>query len=217
MRNTGIGFVGALVLTSIATFSCSSSGGNAGTAGSPGTGGTAATGGSSGTGAAAVGGSSTSSGGSVTTLSGAKSLGSLTASEATQLCTDTYGYYGRVITRASLCKASGLTFSVSSSAPDDTTLQQNCKSRESTCLTNSNSPTCSNIPQPCTATIAEYSTCVTDIATAFGQGVAALAGCATVTRNDLSAVWDFSTAPLPSSCTSLDATCPGLDVPIPHD
>ena len=71
----------------------SSSGGTAGTGGTAGRGGTVGSGGSS-TGGGAGGGSS------VTTLSGSKPLGTLTPTEATQLCDDTYTYFGQAIRQA---------------------------------------------------------------------------------------------------------------------
>jgi len=210
----------------------SSTGGNASSTGGQSAGGaatggsSAATGGSSaatGGSSAATGGSSAATGGSsgsgasVTTLSGTMSLGSLTAAEATQLCNDAYAYFGQAISRATLCKATGLTTAVSSSAPTDAAMQQFCTDNESICLQASpNSPSCGDIPTPCTVTVAQYSTCIVDKASAYNQGVNGLASCATVGRADLPAIWDFVTANPPASCTALDATCAGLDVPTPH-
>ncbi len=190
------------------------SAGGAATGGSHATtgGSTAATGGN----AAATGGSS-GSGASVTTLSGTRSLDSLTAGELTQLCSDAYAYFSHVITRATLCKATGLTTAVSSSAPTDAAMQQYCRDHESACLQGSTpSPSCSAPPTPCFVTVAQYSTCIVDRADAYNQGVNGLASCATVTRDDLPAIWDFVTANPPTSCAAVDLSCSGLDVPTPH-
>jgi hypothetical protein len=155
--------------------------------------------------------------GSITTLSGSKPLGSLTPSEATQLCNDTYAYYGKAISQATLCKSAGLTYGVSSSPPTDSQLQQNCASQQSACLkANSAIASCSAIPAGCTATVAQYSTCITDEASAFNDGVNGLAGCATVTLADFAAIWSFVTANPPASCTTVTDICATLDIPTPH-
>jgi hypothetical protein len=231
MRNEFVGHASVIALASmIATASCADYGGTAGTTGSSGTGGTGGTTGSAGTGGTvaiagssstggtvAIAGSSSTGAGSVTTLSGTESLGSLTTAEATQLCNDAYAYFGRVISRATLCKATALTSAVSTSAPTDAVLQQNCSGSETTCLQASpTSPSCGDIPTPCTATVAEYSTCIVDQATAYNRGVSGLPGCATVTLGDMPVLWDFVTADLPASCTALDITCAGLNLPSPH-
>jgi len=208
------------VLASIVTVGCSSDS-NSGKTGNAGTGGTATGGsssvsslGGSGTGGTA---SSSTAVGSVTTLSGTKTLDSLTATEASQLCTDIYAYYGRAIPRSLVCKASGLTYGVSSSAPTDALLQQNCATQEATCLqaTTTNSK-CGALPSPCTATVEEYSACIADTAAAYKQSVSALIGCATVTHSDLAGVWTFITGAPPASCAALDLTCSGLDMPLPN-
>jgi hypothetical protein len=56
---------------------------------------------------------------------------------------------------------------------------------------------------------------MTDQTAAFTQTVSGLAGCATVTKNDLAAVWAFRTGELPASCTSITDACPSLDLPTP--
>lgn len=174
--------------------------GAVGTAGSPGSAGVA---GSAGTGSAP--------------LSGSKTLGSLSAAEATQLCNDTYDVFNRSIAKADLCKKAGLAFGVSSSAPTDPQLQQNCKSQESECLANPPAAAvCNSIPKPCPVTVEQYMKCVTDEVSALNAGVAPLAGCATVTHDDLPDVWGLVAADPPASCGSLSDMCPGLDVPTPH-
>ena len=182
---------------------CSSGGGRGGASG--------------GSGGYAGGGGAASGGGSVTTLSGSKSLGSLSAADATQLCNDTYAYYQRSISQAVLCKESGLAYGVSSSAPTDAQLQQNCKSLEGACLTAPPAvASCGSIPTSCSMTVAQYAACIADQAAAFNAGVAALPGCATVTQNDLQGVWNLVTGDPPASCASLANTCAALEIPLPH-
>ena len=150
MRNGRIGLLSAMVFASTtASAGCGSSGGEDADA-NPSTGGSLATGGSSGTGgavgtgggfstggtvgtggspstggSAGTGGSSDSGGRSVTTVSGTKALSELTATETTQLCSDTYVYYRDAVGPASLCQWQGLAYGVSSSAPTDAELQAN--------------------------------------------------------------------------------------------
>jgi Alpha-L-arabinofuranosidase B, catalytic len=194
------------------------SGGGATTAGSPGSGGNSGSkGDGSGGGGVAGGASGGAAGGGVTSLDGSQSLGALTPAQAATLCSDTYAYYAQAISQATLCKEVGLAFGVSSSAPTDAQLQQNCATQQATCLA---APppvvSCSAIPTPCATTVADYSTCITDQVTAFNSGVAALANCSTVTRTDLEGIWNLVTAKPPASCDSLTNRCGGLDIPTPH-
>jgi hypothetical protein len=209
--------IAAALTIAIVSAGCSSSNGakGAGTGGSPGSGGAVGSSGGVGSGGSAAGG--TTGGGAVTTLSGSRSLGSLSPAEATQLCDDTYAYYGRAISQATLCKEAGLAFGVSSSAPTDAQLRQNCQSQEAACLAAGPAvASCGSIPMPCGVTVAQYSACVSDQAAAFNTGVAGLASCTTVSLADLQSVWDLVAANPPASCASLDDTCAGLDVPTPH-
>ena len=218
MRNGPIGLVSGLVLAAtmvIAGCGSNSSGGGAGgTGGSSSSGGTVSTGGSSGSGGTGSGGAG--GGGSVTNLSGTKGLGALTPTEGTQLCSDAYAYFTSTISRATLCKAKGLSYGISSSAPNDSVLQKSCTTQETACLqATPNSPSCQDIAKDCTATVSLYSSCITDQATAFTQTASGLASCAKVTNNDLAPVWAFMTGDLPASCTSLITLCPTLDLPTP--
>src|SRR5450432_946164 len=101
--------------------------------------------------------------GSVTTLNESKPLGSLSPMDAAELCSDTYAYFGRGISQSTLCKWAGLTYGVSSSAPSDSQLEQNCASQEAMCLqAGAAAPSCSPIPAGCTATVAQYNACIAD-------------------------------------------------------
>jgi hypothetical protein len=211
-----IGAIGALVLGFAGAIAgCGGGGAKGGSGGATGSGGTAASGGNTGSGG--TGGDGATAGGSVTTLDGSKSLGSLSATEVATLCSDTYSYYQQNISQATLCKETGLAYGISSSAPTDSQLRQNCTSQQAACLTAGFAvPSCSNIPVACAATVAQYSTCIADQVAAFNSGVAALATCATVTLADLQTVWAFVAADPPASCASLTNTCAGFDVPTPH-
>ena len=186
-------------------------------------GGSVAKGGASGTGAGGIlgaggitGSGGTGGGGSVTTVGGSETLASLTPAESTQLCKDTSSYFGQNISKATLCKEAGLGYAVSSSAPSDTQLQKNCTTQEATCLQGGPAvANCTDITASCTATVAQYSACITDRVADFNQKVSALAACATVTKADLTAVWDFMSANLPASCTLVTDQCPTLDIPSP--
>ena len=172
------------------------------------------TGGSSSSGGAGSGGAG--GGGSGTTVSNEKTLDSLTPSEATQLCKDTSSYFGQNISQATLCKEAGLGYSISTSAPTDAQLQQNCSGQEATCLQGGSAvANCTSISANCSATVAQYLTCITDMVARFNEKVGTLASCATVTLSDLAAVWDFMTGDGPASCTSVTDKCPTLDIPSP--
>ena len=160
----------------------SSSGGSPGTGGSPGSGGSSGTGGSSG------------SGSSVTTLGDTKALGALTAAEATQLCKDVYAYFGKNISMATACKYRGLSDATSSSPSTDAQMQQVCKDHENACtqagtgVGSADKPGCGDIPATCTATVAQYSACISDEVAVFNQGVSGLPSCATALTANMSAV-----------------------------
>jgi len=238
-------FLGSFLLSVFALTACSRGtsepGGGGGSSNSPGgasggtqTGGAIASGGSvgkggaSGTGGAGIvgtggvsagggtGSGGTGGGGSVTNVDGGKPLGGLTPSESAQLCQDTSAYFGRNISQATLCKEAGLGYAVSSSASSDAQLQKNCATQEATCLQGGPAiANCTSIGASCTATVAQYSACITDRVADFNQKVSALASCATVTLPDLQAVWVFMDGTLPASCTVVTDQCPTLDIPSP--
>ena len=155
----------------------------------------------------------------VTTLSGSNAVNALTTTEATQLCDDTYAYFGSAIPRATACKWKGLSYAASSSPPTDARLQSNCTSTETSCLSagSTTNPGCSDIPSTCTATVAEYSACISDEVAAFIPAVSGLADCATATKTDMTAVWDILGGGVkpPASCASLTDKCPEMNIPSP--
>ena len=200
----------------------SSSGGAVGTGGSSSSGGAVGSGGSSGSGGQAGGGAT--GGGSVTTLSDTKALNALTAADATQLCKDVYAYFGKTIPMATACKYKGLSYATSSSAPTDTQFRQICTEHETSCtqansgVGSADNPGCNDIPSTCTATVAQYSACISDEVTAFNTAVDGLPSCAASTSATISAVWEVMTPTTPASCDALTATkCPDLTLPTPNN
>jgi hypothetical protein len=149
----------------------------------------------------------------VTTLSDSKTLNTLTASEATQLCTDTAAYFGTTISMATTCKWRGLAYGASSSAPSQDVLRQKCTMQETNC-SQAGDPWASNfgcdIPASCTATVAAYSACIRDEVAAFLQVVDPLPVCTSLLMSDTSKIITAQTADPPASCASLMNTCPEL-------
>jgi len=217
MRNGLVGLASALLLASLANIGCSNGGGSGGTAGTGGGSGSTGTAGtSSGAGTTGTGGT----GGSapVTTLPGGTAVNALSPSEATQLCNDTYAYFGTAIAKATTCKWRGLAYAASSSAPSDAQAQTNCTNKETSCNQTdpwADNPGCNDIPTTCTATVAEYSTCIGAEAAAFIQTVNGLKTCVTLTRADTAAIFDVMAAAPPAACMALMDKCADLYPPSP--
>jgi len=207
----GLVAISALVLASMATGGCSSSGENGGAGGSAG--GSSAGGAAGGQGVGGGGGAAVS---SFTTLSSSKAVNALTPTEVTQLCDETYAYFGSAIPKATACKWKGLSYAASSSAPTVAKTQQNCTSKEMSCQSTdpwADNLGCNDIPSTCTATVAQYVACINAEVTAFIQTVGALASCATLT--DTAPIFDAQSSLPPASCASLMDTCPDLNMPSP--
>jgi hypothetical protein len=205
MRHGLVG-ISALVLGSMMTGGCSSSGDNGGAGGSP------SNGGAGGQGVGGGGGAAT----SFTTLSSSKAVNALTPTEVTQLCNDTYAYFGSAIPKATTCKWKGLSYAASSSAPTQAQLQQGCTNKETACQPTdpwADNLGCNDIPTTCTATVAQYTACISAEVAAFIQTVNGLASCATLT--DTAPVFDAQTSAPPPSCVSLNDVCPDLYPPSP--
>jgi hypothetical protein len=218
MRSGFIGLVSAFGLALVTAAGCGSNTGATGTGGSSSSGGSVGTGGSSSSGGSIGTGGSSSSGGTIGT-----GLNALTSADATQLCKDVYAYFGKSIPMATACKYKGLSYATSSSAPSDAEFQQSCKDHEATCtqsgsgVGSATNPGCGPIPSTCTATVAEYSACISDEVTLFNQGVSGLPGCATAGSASNSAVWLVMVPTPPASCDSLANKCPDLTPPVPNN
>jgi hypothetical protein len=154
---------------------------------------------------------------SVTHLSGTETVGSLSTTDATQLCDDTYAYFGKALSQSDLCKWAGLTHGVSSLASSDATLQESCKTQENSCLqAGAVVAKCDTIPADCDVTVSVFSACITAQAQAFNEAVNGLPGCATVALSDLPGVWAYGTADLPATCTAITEKCPTFNLPTPR-
>lgn len=188
--------------------------GMGGNAGSAGTGG----GGSASGGSASGGSGGAAPAGSVTTLSESKTLGSLSANEGTQLCNDTYAYFGTATPKPVACKWAGLAYAASSSSPTEEKLRMNCSSHEASCQDTvpwSMNSGCSPWPMTCQGTVGAYSSCIKAEIAAFTQRVNGLPGCDTITSQSTASVFETMSAGLPSDCDALAAMCPDLTVPNP--
>ena len=188
-----------------ATGTAGSAGGTTGTAGS--TAGTTGTGGSGG-------------GGSVTSISSSKTLGSLTAAESDQLCNDTKAYFMTAISKANSCKFSALSNAASTSAPNDAVLRTNCTSMETSCNASATmgpgaSTSCFPPAATCTATVAQYSACISDQAALLNQSANTLPSCSAVRLADISPIFGAVEALYQAAgCMALTTACPEFVFPI---
>lgn len=209
-----IRFASVTVLGACAIHSDSHSDSHSGTGGSPGSGGAVDADGSSSGGTGGGGGGS-----SVTIVTGSKAVNALTTDEVTQLCNDTYAYFGSAIPKETTCNWKGLSFAASSSAPTEAIAQQNCTSQQGACQQTAdpwaNNPGCNTIPMTCAATVAQYSACISDEASAFVQIVNGLPSCTMLTRDNSSAIFEAISSTPPASCAALSNTCPDLAPPTP--
>ncbi len=219
MRQRLIGLMTAVLLASLLMAgACSSTSNNGGAGGSSGTG---VGGGNNATGAGgSSGGTGGSSGTSVTSVSSTKTISALSAGEATQLCNDTYSYFDTAIPRAAACKWNGLSRAASSSSRTQDDLQKGCALAENSCLQSDAgafaNPGCGDLPKNCTATVAQYATCIADEVAAFNQTVNGLPECNVVTLADTSPIFDaLSGGTPPASCVSLGDACAALVIPSP--
>lgn len=156
----------------------------------------------------------------VSSLCGTAPLNTLTGAEAVQLCNETSTYVASAITRATGCKYAGIIAAASNSSPTEAQLQASCAATESTCNQDDTVPRpgentlCSQIPPTCTATVAQYSTCVEDEAARFEEGARALVSCSMLTFGNLSTAYDVPTAASDvASCRAVKMSCPSFSLP----
>ena len=157
-------------------------------------------------------------GGSVTSVSGSKPLGTLTSSEQTKLCNDTGAYIGRSLSKADTCRLAAFVLAALSGASTDAELRTACSMAESQCNSAPSSGgttgTCDPIPASCTATVDQYSACVSAEVTATKQSLQSIPSCSTITLADLtSGGTGGDNAPPPQACVDFTAACPGYTVP----
>ena len=161
----------------------------------------------------------------MTSVPGSKSLATLTPADLTQICTDTGAYYSRNVTKADACKIAGFTAAALvfafNSAATDTDLQTACSDAVTSCNSSSadggTTTTCSvGDTSTCaaTATVDEYSKCVTDAVAAQKASFAAIPACSSITVASLSTDGGTgTTSNPPASCAMLMTDCPGVTVP----
>ena len=158
-------------------------------------------------------------GSSVTTISGSKPLNTLTLAESTQLCNDAIAYFKASITKSNSCKFSALVNAASTSSPTDAALQGNCAGMETSCNASDTmgpgtATSCFPPPATCTATVEQYSTCISSGVASFNQNVSALPSCSTVRLADLSAIFAALEATyMPEGCV-LPTACADFFFPI---
>jgi hypothetical protein len=176
-------------------------------------------------------------GGFLTSVSGTKTLNALSSSEKSQLCADVNTFaFGTLAPDE--CRGYSLESTNYAATQDGTlsnsSLQSSCSSTYDTCFAStdggvattpltSDGATTAPIPvdagnpcetlfaADCSATVAELSSCYSDLARAY----TALPSCDTVTRSDLAALARDG-GPLsgsnetPASCAALESRCPGI-------
>ena len=156
-------------------------------------------------------------------MCGSTTLGALTTAQTTQLCNDTAAYFAKTISATIACKWAALSTSASCSSPTNTLLQACCSQQENPCLdagvglgsgVGGNAGCLGTIPSSCTATVAQYSACISDETSALLQAVSALPDCSTLTMSDTMAIQNAQTANPPTSCTPVNA-CSGVSAPDP--
>jgi hypothetical protein len=202
MRNTFIGLVSVLVFGSTAVgVGCSGDSDDAGAV-------------------SASGCSKTAGGTAVTGLCGGAPLNTLTAAEAATLCTDTSAYIASAIGRANGCKYLGIIAAASNSAPSEEQLQAACSTSESACNEDASiagpgaNTLCGSVPPTCTATVEQYSTCVTGQAVVFDQGASELVSCSMLTFGNLSTAYDVPMAATAApACMAIKTACPSFTLP----
>jgi hypothetical protein len=162
-------------------------------------------------------------GGSVTSVSGSKSLNTLTAAEKTQLCNDSGAYAGRVLSKANACKAIAFLGGIFADPPPqtDAEAQAACMTTYNQCLAapaTGGTNTCDDIPANCTATVDQYSACLSEGVAAASQTFAAFPSCNMVTLMSNpggSGGSGGTSTPTSAACMAFQAACPGFDVPSP--
>jgi hypothetical protein len=156
----------------------------------------------------------------VTNLCGAAALNTLSMGEALQLCSDTSAFIASAIGRESGCKYLGIVAAASNSSPTEEQLQAACSVSEDACNEDATiagagaNTLCGQIPPTCTATVEQYSACVTDEAELFDQEASELFSCSMLTFGNLSTVYDVPmAASAVPSCMTIKAACPSFTVP----
>lgn len=144
-----------------------------------------------------------------TSVPGNKPISTLTPAERGQLCTDIgqWAMSGAFLTDG--CNATAW-LATSLAASGDTTmtdadLQTTCQMLYSACVAGGVTTNCNQVPATCTATVSEYTRCLSDSVDALGG----LPPCSAVTRASLpTVVAGLTSQPTSAACTALQRMCP---------
>jgi hypothetical protein len=163
--------------------------------------------------------------GGVTSVAGNKSLATISPADATQLCIDSINYASRNIPKSDLCKrvgyaAAAQAFALQPGTATDTVVQMVCTTAVNQCNSASsdagaggcNIGTTSSCAA--TATVDEYSKCVSDTVATLKAGLQSFPACSEITVASLAASVDGGAGtPPPASCTKLMSDCPNISLP----
>lgn len=174
-------------------------------------------------GISSCGGGSSGGAGSVTSVSATRMLNGLSASETTQLCVDSHAYAGRALSMPNTCNFSAVLLTAFAGPATDAEARMTCTSVYNQCLASPSTadpqpPTCDAIPENCTATVAQYSACLSDGVASVNEELGALPKCSALTLASLSTASSGApsgTPPTTVACMAFAAACPGYMPPVP--
>jgi hypothetical protein len=158
--------------------------------------------------------------GGVTSVSASQPLNALTSAQIMQLCADVAAYVAQ-IPAADKCKIGGVSGAIiardNGTATTDAQLQSACMSAVNLCPGNpQDGGTCDiGDTSTCaaTATVSEYTTCLSDLVTGTEQVASTLPTRSTLTASSVSAADSaLAAAADPASCVKLMTDCPNLKV-----
>jgi hypothetical protein len=164
-----------------------------------------------------------------TGIAGTKTLGSLTDSEMQTLCAANAAFARTVMTPEMACRAGAIGFAgLSGMSPTatDAQIQQTCAMIYGMCMAggpsggapataDAGANTCAKPDATCTATVAEYETCMNDSKTAMQQAMSSAPACEALTVAWVKAnSGDAGSSSVdPPSCQAIKAKCPGWQAP----
>lgn len=146
-----------------------------------------------------------------------KRLADLTPAERGQLCMD-LARYAQTLAEDS-CRLAAL-FTVYLQTTIDTTatdaeLQQTCSMLTADCVAAGVTTTCDPVPATCTATVGEFSACISDAP----RVLQAVPPCSAAQRATLeSTIMSIENQPTTAACATLDMKCPetAMSMPLPR-
>jgi hypothetical protein len=155
----------------------------------------------------------------MTAVPGTTPLGQLTQAQFGTLCGDVATYRSLLAAdpsfRAVYCAFGGITAATRAAGPSatDADVQQACSAAASSCMSAPQQPftlACEvTVSATCTATVAQYTTCLDDSVAAAEVSVAAIPSCDSLTVAELRGDGDTLGTPTPpASCATYDAACP---------